>query len=116
MHIPIQSLGLSMMQPNTPCSASGECGGSRSTLPLSAVPGRRRRVRFKSAPDAPTSEIESIIESTKRHLSRLGKPNLFLLSHKFFTNAEGRKRTSHLGALKKKTALSFSAPLRDCVI
>jgi hypothetical protein len=48
------------MQPKTPCSASGECGGSRST-PETAEVVLRDRVRFGSGLELGLSGIESII-------------------------------------------------------
>src|SRR4051812_14712637 len=48
MHSPMQSLGEIRMQPSTPISASGECGGSRSTLGPEPFVPRCERVYFKS--------------------------------------------------------------------
>src|SRR5947209_4993655 len=51
MQSPRQSLGERKMQPNTPCSASGEFGGSRSTERAKVSPlllGRRRAGFFRS--------------------------------------------------------------------
>src|SRR6266404_6016995 len=62
MHSPMQSLGESSTQPSTPCSASGECGGSRSTR-ASVVASFRLRVRFKSGGPPALSAMESIIAS-----------------------------------------------------
>ena len=61
MHSPMQSLGESSTQPSTPCSASGECGGSRSTLATSGSAGFRRGVRFKSGGAPAPSDTESIM-------------------------------------------------------
>src|SRR5438132_12996411 len=60
MHSPMQSLGESSTQPSTPCSASGECGGSRSTR-ASVVASFRLRVRFKSGGPPAVSAMESIM-------------------------------------------------------
>src|SRR5258708_6651392 len=61
MHRPMHSFGESSTQPNTPCSASGECGGKRSTLSESDEIFLRRRAFFKSAAAPARSETESII-------------------------------------------------------
>src|ERR1019366_6827711 len=68
MHSPRHSFGDNSAQPSTPCSASGECGGRRSTVGrASERSGFCRRAFFKSVP-APAlvapckgSETESII-------------------------------------------------------
>ena len=62
MHSPMQSCGESRMQPSTPCSASMECGGSRSIFGMSAVADDFRRGFFKSSDVVPDSGLtESIM-------------------------------------------------------
>ena len=60
MHSPMQSLGESKAHPKTPCSASAECGGSRSTDGAEAE-ALWRKARFKSGSGFGPSGIESII-------------------------------------------------------
>src|ERR1035438_10028648 len=66
MHSPMHSLGESITQPRAPCSASGEWGGNRSTLPGSGAGGLRRRVPCKSGPAFAASEAGLIIVTAKR--------------------------------------------------
>src|SRR5579885_2956877 len=70
MHTPMPSRGDKRMQPSTPCSASTECGGSRSTMeaPFAGLEGRPF---LKSAGVLPGTEaIESIMgqEETEKSL------------------------------------------------
>src|SRR5687767_996316 len=58
----MHSLGERKMEPSTPCSASIECGGRRSTLAGSISAGFLRRLRLRSMPPCVASgRTESII-------------------------------------------------------
>src|SRR5688572_6436356 len=58
----MHSLGERKMDPSTPCSASIECGGRRSTLAESISAGFLRRLRLRSMPPCVASgRTESII-------------------------------------------------------
>src|SRR6185503_20435923 len=61
MYSPRHSLGDNNTQPSTPCSASIECGGSRSTREGSAMAGCRRREPCKSAEVMPASVAKELI-------------------------------------------------------
>src|SRR5688572_20597708 len=62
MQTPRHSPGESSTQPSTPCSASIECGGRRSTLPRPGVATFWRRVFFRSGDTPPASvSTESIM-------------------------------------------------------
>jgi hypothetical protein len=66
----MHSFGESSTQPNTPCSASGECGGNRSKVGrASARAVFWRRAFFKSAAAPALSEMESIMKQQKMKLS-----------------------------------------------
>src|SRR5215831_10720669 len=59
----MHSFGESNMQPSTPCSASGECGGNRSRVGRASPRAAFcRRVFFKSAVAPAVSETESIMQ------------------------------------------------------
>src|ERR1035438_234600 len=80
MHWLMHSLGERMRKPSTPISASGECGGSRSTVGRAS--GRAdfwRRVRFKSAALAPSLATESIIQLHDKLFSGESNSTCFLL-------------------------------------
>src|SRR5436309_3249007 len=70
MQMPSVSCGARKMQPSTPCSASGECGGKRSTVEMArASDGDFLRRPFrKSAETAPASGFteSSIAEEDTR--------------------------------------------------
>src|SRR5262245_7988517 len=66
MHSPRHSFGASNAQPSTPCSASTECGGSRSTFAGSASSAFLRRAFFRSARPPPWGSIESITAQADR--------------------------------------------------
>src|SRR6185436_6027324 len=61
MYSPRHSFGDNNTQPRTPCSASIECGGSRSTREGSAMAGCRRREPCKSAEVTPASVAKELI-------------------------------------------------------
>src|ERR1022692_3434778 len=90
MHSPRHSFGESRAQPSTPISASGECGGSRSSpsgRPPLGEASRFRRAFFKSAgapPVAPCkgSETESIIAHSITAGKHLPQDKVVFLFHK----------------------------------
>src|SRR5437870_1633395 len=69
MHSPMQSLGESNTHPSTPCSASGEWGGKRSTPDPLASARFRRGDRFKSGGAPAPSVTVSIMRSADRNIS-----------------------------------------------
>src|ERR1035441_4252543 len=58
---PMQSLGESSTHPRTPCSASGECGGSRSSFAAWVDGGFLRGVRMRSGGAPAASATESLM-------------------------------------------------------
>src|SRR5262245_29232894 len=76
MHSPMHSFGESNTHPSTPCSASTECGGRRSTRPGSAA-DFVRGVFFKSAAALPVSVVvELIMRVAKRQFVGENDSNL----------------------------------------
>src|SRR6266545_4688506 len=90
MQWPMQSFGERRMQPSTPCSASVECGGNRSTLDGSARVALRRRAFLKSAVVLPgCSSTESITADTRQELRRDGNAD-FLAKSSHAVHKPGR--------------------------
>src|SRR5689334_18428915 len=86
MQCPRQSLGESSTQPNTPCSASLECGGSRSTFEGSANSALRRRAFLKSAGALPALSVtESITRRGDRNWHREATASCLGRVHRLFT-------------------------------
>jgi len=82
MQWPIESDGESNAQPNTPCSASTECGGNRSTRVESANAGARRGAFFKSTGAGPDGMAgESITSSANRIHGGQATPGCLPLIH-----------------------------------
>src|SRR5438309_10770637 len=91
MHPPMQSFGEISTQPSTPCSASGECGGSRSTR-ASVVASFRLRVRFKSGGPPALSAMESIMASIKPDSRIKCYGDLLNVLRRLFTMANRSRR------------------------
>src|ERR1017187_1056784 len=99
MHSPTHSLGESSAQPSTPCSASGECGGSRSMVGRASPRAAFcRRVFFKSAAAPAVSETESIMAHSITAGKHSQQAKVVFLFHKvirrhrrFFQNCSSRR-------------------------
>src|SRR5262245_40395184 len=91
MQCPRQSLGDSNTQPSTPCSASVECGGNRSTFEGSANSALRRRAFLKSAGALPAASVtESITRRGDRNWHREATVSCFVRVHRLFTTPTTR--------------------------
>src|SRR2546430_993507 len=90
MQTPMLSLDDSNAQPSTPCSASIECGGRRSTLTALVAGDFCRRAFCKSGGGPPASvSRESIMRETRpKNLARR-KQELFLNNHRLCTRRAG---------------------------
>src|SRR5438445_6714877 len=91
---PMHSLGESRTQPRTPCSASGECGGKRSTLVMWEGEDFRRGARADSAGGLATSEMELVMGEREKDFGYEVEGKLFKVIRLLFTSARGEWRAA----------------------